>query len=79
MKFTSREQIDGFLEAIQECKGDVYLESAEGDRFNLKSQLSMFIGIGRLLEKKGDELELFATNKADEAVLLKFLCDYPVA
>ena len=79
MKFTSREQIDGFLEAIQECKGDVYLESAEGDRFNLKSQLSMFIGIGRLLEKKGDELELFATNKTDEAVLLKFLCDYPVA
>lgn len=74
MKLTGRKQIEELLDAVQECKGEVYLESAGGDSFNLKSLLSRLVGVSRLLEEKGDELELFAANKTDEEVLLKLLC-----
>ena len=41
--------------------------------FNLKSSMSQYIAVGRLIEESGDSLELFADSKEDEARLLKFL------
>lgn len=32
-----------FLKAVQQCQKDVYLETAEGDRLNLKSALSQYL------------------------------------
>ena len=40
MKFYNINDIDGFFEAIDQCKGTVELVTGEGDRLNLKSQLS---------------------------------------
>ena len=51
----------------------MYLKSQEGDVFNLKSSMSQYIAVGRLIEESGDSLELFADSKEDEARLLKFL------
>ncbi|MBQ3824146.1 MAG: hypothetical protein II808_02935 [Clostridia bacterium] len=39
-----------FVKEIDNCKGDVYLTSAEGDKLNLKSALCRVIGITRLIE-----------------------------
>ena len=38
------------IKTIDSCTGNVFLESPEGDRFNLKSKLSQFAGIATLIQ-----------------------------
>ncbi len=73
MKLNNIKDVNLFTEAVNACAGDVYLKSQEGDVFNLKSSLSQYIAIGRLIEESGDDLELFADTREDEAILLKML------
>ena len=73
MKLNNITDVQKFTAAINACKNDVYLRSQEGDQFNLKSSLSQYIAIGRLLEESGDSLELFAQTREDEAILLELL------
>ena len=60
MKLNNVTDVQKFVAAVNACSSDVYLRSQEGDQFNLKSSLSQYIAIGRLLEESGDSLELFA-------------------
>lgn len=73
MKLINIKEVEEFRKVVHECEGDVYLKSAEGDVFNLKSAMSEYIALGRLLSEQGDSLELFADRREDEARLLKFL------
>ena len=73
MKLTNITDIQKFTAAVNACEGDVYLKSVEGDVFNLKSSLSQYIAIGRLLEESGDNLELFAQTREDEQILLTMI------
>ena len=73
MKLKNIKEVEAFRKVIHECEGDVYLKSPEGDVFNLKSALSEYIALGRLLGEAGDSLELFASNHEDEGLLLSFL------
>lgn len=73
MKLTNVKDVQTFLAAVNACENDVYLKSMEGDVLNLKSSLSQYIAIGRLLEESGDSLELFAQTREDEARLLEML------
>ena len=73
MKLKNIKEVEAFRKVIHECEGDVYLKSPEGDVFNLKSSLSEYIALGRLLGEAGDSLELFASRREDEARLLEFL------
>ena len=75
MRLRSEADVQEFLDAVNQCGGEVYLKSPEGDIFNLKSSMSRYIAIGRLIEEQGDTLELFADSKEDEARLIKFLCE----
>ena len=77
MKLTKTSEIDAFLEAVNACKGDVWLESPNGDRYNLKSRFNQYIAFGALLGYHGDELELFCQYKEDEGHFLKFFYEYP--
>ena len=62
--------------AVSRCKYDVLLRSMDGsEEFNLKSQISQYIAIGRLCEEHGDEYEIFCTSKSDEQHLLGFFCE----
>ena len=63
MRLRSEADVQQFLDAVNQCGGDVYLKSPEGDIFNLKSSMSRYIAIGRLIEEQGDTLELFADRK----------------
>ena len=67
MRLRSEADVQQFLDAVNQCGGDVYLKSPEGDIFNLKSSMSRYIAIGRLIEEQGDTLELFGERKEDEA------------
>ena len=73
MKLTNVKDVQTFLNAVNACQNDVYLKSMEGDVLNLKSSLSQYIAIGRLLEESGDSLELFAQTREDEAILMEML------
>lgn len=73
MKLTNVKNIDIFNATVEACTGNVFLKSLEGDVFNLKSSMSRYIAIGRLIEESGDSLELFAEKKEDEARLIGML------
>lgn len=60
MKLVNIKEVEQFRKVVRECEGDVYLKSTEGDVFNLKSAMSEYIALGRLLSEQGDSLELFA-------------------
>ena len=73
MKLSNITDIQKFTAAVNACEGDVYLKSVEGDVFNLKSSLSQYIAVGRLIEESGDNLELFAQTREDEVRLMNML------
>ena len=68
--------IDKLLDVIAHCRDDVILRSTDGrEEFNMKSRLSQYIAIERLLRDHGDQYEFFCMNKADEGYMLKFFYD----
>lgn len=73
MKLTNITQVKEFLKVADDCGGDVWLESPEGDKFNLKSKLSQYVAIGALLSNHGDMLELYCSTKEDEYKFIDFL------
>ena len=77
MRLTKSKEIAEFKEAISNCKGDVWLEDADGNRFNLKSVISQYIALGELLKEHGEYLELFCSLPEDESHFHKFFRDNP--
>lgn len=77
MKIKNITQLNDFIAAVEKCSGEVWLESPQGDKYNLKSQFSRYIALGELLSDCGDQLELFCARKDDEPYFLKYLRDHP--
>lgn len=73
MKLSNVKDVQKFIETVNSCEHGVFLKSIEGDVFNLKSSMSQYIAIGRLIEESGDNLELYAETREDEAKLLQML------
>ena len=65
MKLNNIKDVQKFIAAVNACQNDVYL----------KSSLSQYIAIGRLIEESGDNLELFAQTREDEALLLEMIVE----
>lgn len=62
-----------FLQAIDLCKGDVFLVTSEGDKLNLKSKLCQLIGLTEIIEGgKIDEAEIVCTDPEDDSFLFRF-------
>ena len=65
--------LEAFQNAIQECKGEVWLRKNDGsEEFNLKSTLSRYIALGKLADEHGDKYEVFCQLPGDEGNLLKY-------
>ena len=77
MKLKNEIEITDFLAAVNKAKNEVWLESNQGDRYNLKSTLSRYVAIGALIENHGNELELFCANKSDEPLFYIFFAQHP--
>lgn len=77
MKIKNIEEVNGFLDAVNKCKGDVYLNSPNGDRYNLKSEFTRYIALGELLSKSGDDMELFCSRNEDEANFFEYFRQFP--
>lgn len=64
---------DDFIKAIDECKGDVYLETRDGDILNLKSKLCQMIGLSTILgNSEVTEATIRCANPEDETMLFRF-------
>lgn len=77
MKLKSVKEVKAFIDVVDSCTDDVFLKSPYGDVFNMKSKLSQYIAIGKLLETEGDTLELFCMNRSDEAKFFEFFGSNP--
>lgn len=77
MKIYNVENPEKFLEIIQQCKGTVELISKQGDRLNLKSQLTKYLAISRLFTDKAliQEMELVASDPDDVTFLLQYMME----
>ena len=64
---------EDFIDAIDKCKGDVYLETKEGDVLNLKSKLCQMIGLSTILKNtEVEEATVRCANQEDETMLFRF-------
>lgn len=79
MKLKNSKEIKAFEEAINKSRGEVWLETPDGDKLNLKSLYCKYIAIDKMLEDKGEDLELYCQFKEDEMNFFKFFNDYPDA
>ena len=77
MRLNNMTELQEFLAIVNSCDGAVWLESNDGDRFNLKSNLSQYVALGALLEHEGAELELFCSSREDESKFIKFFIHNP--
>lgn len=62
-----------FIEAIDQCKGRVYLVTEDGDRLNLKSKLCQVIGLTKIIEGGMiKEAKVVCENPEDDSLLFRF-------
>lgn len=62
-----------FVNALDHCKGNVFLKSKYGDCYNLLSKLSQFLAMNVLMSESADEMELVCTDKEDDKKIRCFL------
>ena len=64
---------DDLIKVIESCKGDVYLETEDGDSLNLKSKLSQMLGISTILANTEiSQAWVRCANPEDETKLFRF-------
>ncbi len=74
MKVMNIDNPEKFFEVINECKGTVELVTKEGDRLNLKSQLTKYVALTKLFADNAiPEMELVAHDPEDVNRLLAYM------
>lgn len=74
MKITNLKNVEGFLNTVNECKGSVLLVTKEGDRLNLKSELTKYVALTRFFENaKIPEMEILLSEPEDAMKIVNFL------
>ena len=76
MKFVRISDFNAFIDTVDECKGEVWLESPRGDKYVLKSFFSRRLAMAELLSERGDELELFCQLPEDEQLFYKYFNEH---
>ena len=71
MKLNNMVEANEFLKAVNKCKGHVELRSSEGDVYNLRSRFMQYIVVGVLINSEKDNLELYCSNREDEAMFME--------
>ena len=65
--------VQELVDVIDKCKGNVFLETDEGDCLNLKSKLIQFVGLTKLIEGGMiAEATLRCELQEDETLLFRY-------
>lgn len=74
MKIMNLNNVEGFLKTVNECKGSVELVTKEGDRLNLKSELTKYVALTSFFkEAKIPEMEVITSEPEDALKLVSFI------
>ena len=75
MKLSMIKNLDDFFKVIDNCEGKVELVTNEGDRLNIKSQLSKYVSIAKIFSngefKK--EIEIICYDPKDVQKLINYM------
>lgn len=74
MKIHTLPKLNEFIEALTKCKGHVWLETKNGDKFNLMSIFSQYLALDMLLLEQKDNLFLTFMYEEDAVHFEKFCC-----
>jgi hypothetical protein len=77
MKFKKAIDVNDFLRTVEDCKGEVWLETISGDKYVLKSVFSRYIAMSALLTEQGDNLELYCQLPEDRVRFYKYFSEHP--
>lgn len=77
MKLSNISEVNDFLEAVNNCKGKVWLIDLDGSKINLKSSLSQYVAVAELITERGNELELFCDESIDEHIFFELFDKHP--
>ncbi len=62
-----------FIEAVEQCKGNVWLVTDEGDRLNLKSRFCQLLGLAKIVEGgMVNQAKIICDDPADDSLLFRF-------
>ncbi len=77
MKLYNIEDPESFLNVVRKCTGNVELVSKQGDRLNLKSELTKYIAISQLFTDNTfiNEMELIVSEPEDMKILLNYMME----
>lgn len=76
MKVTNINNIEGFFNVVDSCKGKVELVTGEGDRLNLKSKLCQYVSMANIFSNgEIPELEVIAYEREDIDKLINFMME----
>ena len=79
MRIKDNDTLQAFEKAINNCSSAVYLVYPSGQQFNLKNPMERYEGIGRLLEDRSGQMELFTNDLEDKSIMYTFFRNYNVA
>ena len=74
MKVNNIKDINKFFEIVDSCQGRVELVTGEGDRINLKSQLSKYVSLATVFSSGTiPEIEIVAYDPEDTNKIINFM------
>jgi hypothetical protein len=73
MRVRNEKEVAALKDAVSRCSKSVWLESSRGERIDMKNELSQYLGIAKLLQDENEELELFASAREDQGILMDFV------
>ena len=72
MRNRTENDVRKFSEALDRCRRPVFLVSADGTQYNMKSGNDYYSGMGRWINDTRGEMEIFTSCFDDEAVMMDF-------
>ena len=48
MRITKIKDVEAFMNVVNECSDDVFLDTSEGDHLNLKSKLTQYVALAKI-------------------------------
>lgn len=77
MRFTNVNDINSFIGAVGSCKQAVWLTNHRGKNYNLKSALSLYVGIADLIGENAEDYEIFCDSRDDERYMIRYFMNRP--
>ena len=72
MRTRTENDVRKFNEALDRCRRPVFLVSADGAQYNMKSANDYYTGMGRWIHDSHDEMEIFTSCFEDAGVMMDF-------